>query len=76
MIENSLWSAIRYIQERIDILIHMAETERNRGAVKSAAQHEEKAAQMKEHVVNIRKFIISGVLNSLVEPEAEKSELG
>jgi two-component system, chemotaxis family, protein-glutamate methylesterase/glutaminase len=65
VIENSLWAAIRYIQERIDILLKMAETERNRG--RSAEGYEQKASEMKTHVVNIRRFIVSGVLNTVME---------
>jgi two-component system, chemotaxis family, protein-glutamate methylesterase/glutaminase len=65
VIENSLWAAIRYIQERIDILLKMAETQRNIG--RSADEYEQKASEMKAHVVNIRKFIVSGVLTTVME---------
>lgn len=69
VIENSLWAAIRYIQERIDILLKMAETQRNEG--RSADEYEQKASEMKAHVVNIRRFVVSGALNTVMDLEAQ-----
>jgi two-component system chemotaxis response regulator CheB len=69
VIENSLWAAIRYIQERIDILLKMAETQRNMG--RPADDYEQKASEMKAHVVNIRRFIVSGALNTVMDVEAQ-----
>jgi two-component system chemotaxis response regulator CheB len=65
VIENSLWAAIRFVQERIDILLKMAESERNMG--RPAEDYKQKASEMKAHVVNIRKFIVSGALNMVME---------
>jgi two-component system, chemotaxis family, protein-glutamate methylesterase/glutaminase len=69
VIENSLWAAIRYIQERIDILLKMADAQRHKG--RSADEYEKKASEMKTHVVNIRRFIVSGALNTAVDMEAQ-----
>ena len=64
VIENSLWSAIRFIQERINILFNLAENKRETGKSTRADEYEKKAMEMKEHLLNIRRFIISGALNS------------
>jgi two-component system, chemotaxis family, protein-glutamate methylesterase/glutaminase len=63
VIENSLWEVIRFIQERADILINLAESRREKG-FSQANEYKQQALQMKEHLHNIRRFIISGALNS------------
>jgi hypothetical protein len=71
VIENSLWAVIRFIQERIDVLQHMAEAQRTGGRQGTADAHEQKAEQLKAHVLNIRRFIVSGTLNTAMHPGAE-----
>jgi two-component system, chemotaxis family, protein-glutamate methylesterase/glutaminase len=71
VIENSLWAVIRFIQERIDVLQHMAEAQRTGGRQGTADAHEQKAEQLKAHVLNIRRFIVSGTLNAAMHPAAE-----
>lgn len=62
VIENSLWSAMRYVQERIDVLQKMSAAERGRGRDRFAAELDRKVADMKHHVLVVREFVMSGVL--------------
>jgi hypothetical protein len=67
VIENSLWSAMRYVQERIDVLQKMAGTHKEKGQEQYAAELESKVAEMKHHVRILRNFTMSGVLKELSE---------
>jgi two-component system, chemotaxis family, protein-glutamate methylesterase/glutaminase len=67
VIENSLWSAIRYVQERIDVLQKMTRTYRDKAQHPFADDLEQKIGEMKHHVLVLRKFIMSGVLKEINE---------
>ncbi len=65
-IEYSLWSAVRYLQERAKILANMAEGERQKGRPKSAEELETRAVELRHHAKVIRSFIVSGKLVAAV----------
>ncbi len=73
VIENSLWSTIRYVQERIDVMSRMAESAREEGHDKTASGYEKKIDEMTYHVRTIRRFILSGLLSSTMEPPPEQT---
>ncbi len=62
VIENSLWSTIRYVQERIDVLAKMADKARKKGRDDTPLQ--QKIEEMTYHVRTIRRFILSGLLSN------------
>ena len=61
-LENSLWGAARFMQERVKLLKTMARKEREKSRFKSAESYEKTMAELSNHVQVIRQFIISGVL--------------
>lgn len=74
VIENSLWSTIRYVQERIDVLTHMADKARKEGREDTLLQ--QKVEEMTHHVRTIRRFILSGILGSNTEADAAPQTTG
>ncbi len=64
VIEYSLWSAIRHLQERAKLLTNMAEEERKKQRSKTAEGFEKKAEDLKYHAGVIRNFVVSGQLMS------------
>jgi two-component system, chemotaxis family, protein-glutamate methylesterase/glutaminase len=60
IIEYSLWSAVRHLQERIKVFRNMAENEEKRGRTKNADGFKKKADDIDYHVRVIRDFIVSG----------------
>jgi two-component system chemotaxis response regulator CheB len=67
VIENSLWSVIRLVQERIDILQPMIASARDRGQHAHAHTLEVKMEEMKHHVRTLRRSILAGLLKSIPE---------
>lgn len=65
MIENSLWSTMRYVQERIDVLQKMIPEQKSKGNGVFAEELARKVAEMQHHVRVIRRFIMSGTLTGM-----------
>ncbi len=60
IIEYSLWSAVRHLQERAKVFLNMAENEEERGRKEKAGEFKVKADEIAYHVKVIRDFIVSG----------------
>lgn len=69
-IEESLWSTVRFLQERVDVLRKMASDARARGYKSSAGDHDAKAASLQEHAVVLRNLIMSGAIHAKPAGEA------
>ncbi|MGA6924158.1 MAG: chemotaxis protein CheB [Desulfosarcina sp.] len=67
VIENSLWSVIRLVQERIDILQTMIAANTAEGRHAQAGHLENKMEEMKHHVRTLRRSILSGILKLTTE---------
>jgi len=74
LIENSLWSAVRFMQERVKVLEKMVATDKENGRSRSAVEYEKKIQELKHHAHVIRRLIASGQLNTVSVDE--KSETG
>ena len=74
VIENSLWSVIRLVQERIDILQPMIASARARGQHANAHTLENKMEEMKHHVRTLRRSILAGLLKTI--PETRDAGVG
>ena len=63
VIENSLWAAIRFMNERIKTLKDLVEMEQGKGALVTPGIYEERLRELDYHMRIIRKFIVSGGLS-------------
>jgi len=72
LIENSLWSAVRFMQERAKVLEKMIVNDKENGRTGSVKEYDTKIRELKHHARTIRGFIASGQWN--MEPENEKRE--
>ncbi|MGB3221873.1 MAG: chemotaxis protein CheB [Desulforhopalus sp.] len=62
VIEDSLWAAIRFFDERIKILENMAEKENQKKYLQSTESYRKKIKELKYHMHILRDFIVSGGL--------------
>ena len=76
MIEYSLWSAIRLMDERAKVLENITERDRERGRTKSAAYYEKTVPELKMHSRIIRDFILSGALASAMGEDGNDTGSG
>lgn len=56
-LERALWSAMRMMEERIRVLRQMAANETERGRLITAAQFEERTAELLDHTAQLRALI-------------------
>ena len=61
VLENTLWSAMRTMEERANMAFAIAKNEENRGRKLTAQIYQERAKISKEHAQTIRKLLVEGV---------------
>jgi len=69
VIENSLWAAVRYLQERANVLKKLSTDARTRGKESTTADFEQRMDEMKKHALIIRRFIMSGIFSAADTPK-------
>jgi two-component system chemotaxis response regulator CheB len=71
ILENALWAAIRFMEERIKLLNLMAAEARGRNWVRSADQYENTQGELTRSAAVIRDFIVGGGLRAGNAAETE-----
>jgi two-component system chemotaxis response regulator CheB len=66
-LEETLWVALRMMEERKNLLSNMA----SRGESIFAVQQEERIQEIKAHINRLREFLLNGVSSVTTAPEAE-----
>ena len=56
-IEQTLWVAIRMMEERKTVLLRMSSEHRHRGLLKSSGTYKEQAKNLEQHIEQLKKFI-------------------
>ena len=62
-IEETLWVALRTLEERRNILMQMSQTEGSKGNGRWATMQEERAEEMKVHVERLRELLAKSALS-------------
>ena len=68
VLENALWAAIRFMEERIKLLTVMADEARARNWARSAQQYERTQGELTRNAAVIRDYIVSGALRNGKSP--------
>jgi two-component system chemotaxis response regulator CheB len=59
-VENSLWSAVRVMEEKVTFLRHLSEQMKNYNLTTTATKYEDNAKNMDKEVTTIRELILNG----------------
>jgi two-component system chemotaxis response regulator CheB len=56
-LEETLWVALRTLEERRNIMLHMSQNEKDKGNQRWAGMQEDRAAEMKVHIERLRELL-------------------
>ncbi|GAB3812884.1 chemotaxis protein CheB [Pontibacter rugosus] len=62
-LEETLWVAMRTLEERRNILLHMSQNETDKGNRRWASAQEERAEEMKVHIERLRELLAKAALS-------------
>jgi two-component system, chemotaxis family, protein-glutamate methylesterase/glutaminase len=71
-IENTLWVALRMMEERRHLLTNLADKEKERGRAVLSGGHYERAEEMRRHIMRLKELLFS---QQLIPPDAGAEEL-
>ncbi len=71
-LENSLWSAVRVMEEKVTFLRHLSEQMKNYNLATTATKYEDNAKNMDKEVTTIRELILHGFATKRSIDDAEE----
>jgi two-component system chemotaxis response regulator CheB len=71
-VENSLWSAVRVMEEKVTFLRHLSEQMKNYNLTTTATKYEDNAKNMDKEVTTIRELILNGFATKRSIDEGEE----
>jgi two-component system chemotaxis response regulator CheB len=71
-LENSLWSAVRVMEEKVTFLRHLSEQMKNYNLTTTATKYEDNAMNMDKEVATIRELILNGFATKRAIDEGEE----
>jgi len=57
--ENTIWIALRMMEERRALLLRLANRDQERGYNSTASLHSEKAKELEQHIDNLKQILFA-----------------